>query len=864
MSRRVAADGYSLPANPHYLDFPRTDGSKTTWPSVITREVDAEGHVNYYECLGEDHSQHIRWRTMVGDAVAKKLGMPEGPNYVLRSFPEEYRLYDHNKGPAKSPRHDLYLFGPFKKRFRSVFEFVPHAIWLMDGSSGCICKYCSKTAQREITSSMSTSGIIRATPVGQSPAPSRVKSIRDKGKGREPLSRPKPRDTKTYATVQRIAKPSIVSEGVLRTPMLVERNNDLRAIYSKTSMDLRRWFREGEVVWCALEAPITGPQQDAACIRFWPAVVDEVKLKTEPIPRRAANGHARSGSSQSHLPQAGSSAMQVDPSSSSIGTEKGPMLERAEEPLPWTIRQSTQYKVQLLAVSHCYTIPDDQVLPYQAYMPSDDLIRLMLTYPPDRLTLDKESLSSFNPYTGPTPPTLFEAVPPYALALQIASTLSSFWCLTDEYELNYTLPHENPKRPPLPSRAPLPSRIPPPSISTPSMMPPPLMAPSQFASSSQMPPPATFQQALEMANEHPESISSGPSNAFYRNVYGVDPSMSQAAVQKTTEHVLGAPPPPDNLVQKRFQGLWWGAERIWTDDFIRLKVPRRTLAPQGNGQILPPSGPSKSVAEEWIGQGGSLAEMGAGSRGVFLRLDGIFAVEVPQENGSSTKEARVCGMLYELADEDWEDPNTSAPSAPSHQANEDSADPASSSQVPPSVSAAVIGGLSGTPGGIVPNGAGVNGSLSKDAFQYTLPQAPVGYKFRAILNPGYEFVGALGLISGRYYPRILAHPKLLPIVKEALSHEPGEGAIIGSDNLWALEGLSGGYFNSVDPHRYKRTRVAMMQDADREAVQQLQTYAQGKMEEAAMAQNSDGGGDDVHVLEGEHDAMDVDADDIYA
>ena len=37
----------------------------------------------------------------------------EGPSYVLKSFPEGYQLYDHNKGPVKAPRHDPYLCGMF-------------------------------------------------------------------------------------------------------------------------------------------------------------------------------------------------------------------------------------------------------------------------------------------------------------------------------------------------------------------------------------------------------------------------------------------------------------------------------------------------------------------------------------------------------------------------------------------------------------------------------------------------------------------------------------------------------------------------------------------------------------------------------
>lgn len=127
--RHLADAGISLPANPEYLDFPRTDGDAGTWPPNTTRIVDHEGQVNYYEHVPLEHAQSIRWRMAIGDAVGLKLNLPGehdllifyrrqylklitvGPKYVFRDFPDGYRLYDHNKGPQKAPRHDLYLFG---------------------------------------------------------------------------------------------------------------------------------------------------------------------------------------------------------------------------------------------------------------------------------------------------------------------------------------------------------------------------------------------------------------------------------------------------------------------------------------------------------------------------------------------------------------------------------------------------------------------------------------------------------------------------------------------------------------------------------------------------------------------------------
>jgi len=690
--------------------------------------------------------------------------------------------------------------------------------------------------------------VSRATPLSQlsqSPAPPRVKRARDKGKGKETVSRTKEtgqRETRAYAAVQRVAKPLKPSPNILKQPMLVERSNDLRAIHSKTSMVLRRWFREGEVVWCALDRPIPVPEVPDVAITFWPAVVEEVKLKTEPIPRMASDSNiGHSSLSLQDAKQASSSAMQAD---SNPKDGKGPMLEADQEPLPWTIRQSTRYKVQLLAVSHSYDIPDDHVLPYQAHLPPDDLITCLGAFPAERLMFEKETLTQFNPCPESTTPSFEDAVSPYAAALQIAAAISTTWSITDEYNLKYIV-SPSPNSSPKPVRALLPSRLP----------------QTQIPPPSQLPPPRSLQQALDQAshgNAESDSIKV-TSHSYYRNIQGVNPSMSQDAVEKTAKKVLGLPLPPGNHLQTRFQGMWWGAERIWTNDFIRLKVPRRMLAPHGSDNILAPSGPSKSTIALYETEGvvRDDSDSGAGSRGVFLRLDGIFAVNAHNEYGVTKTEPRVCGMLYELADEDWDEPtvqNSSDRDAGSGNisgAGVSPSQPDGPSQVGPSntngsafVSNAPKPQAAGSPNPVIDN----IGKTS--ALDVMLPQPPKGYRFRQILAPGYEFVGAMGLLSGRYYPRILDHPLLNPAVTAALERHD-QGDFNDDEQLWALEGLSGGVWNSMDPHVYKKSRLVMMQDADRDAMANLRDYAQKKRAELRQLQT------------GDDSAMDVD-EDIYA
>lgn len=558
------------------------------------------------------------------------------------------------------------------------------------------------------------------------------------------------RDHKVYAAVQKTVKPLQPSRHVqTKHPMLVERNQDLRAVHSSTQMKLKRWFREGELVWCALDVPILGPEGDSAAIRFWPGLIDEIKLKTEPVPSQGNNTDS---------PDSASDVLDNDVHVST----------------PWTVRQSTAYKIRLLACSYTYAIPDQLVLPYQAYAPPSVLIESLKRYRPTSKDFERETISKFIPWRemGSPPPPFAAAVAPFAVALQIGSILSGFWSMTDDWDFKYTLPPAIPR-----------------------------------------PPPSTSLQSAVMADSFSNaplhdsgSISSGPSFSQHRNVSGFR-AMPPDELQQVATRALGPlPAPMQSFSQTRFQGLWWGAERIWTEDFVRLKVSRRCLAPDGAENIFPPSGPGKAVRKYWSDAGKDpTVRGGAGMRGVFMRLDGLYTVDASQPDGGTRKEARICGMLYELADLDWEDPEEEKIQLMSQDGTASSSNPQPSS---------------------TQNGHLSNAPLSQPSpsSHYLLPSAPAGYKFRQILTPGYEAVLSLTLVSGRYYPGILSHPLLDEIVSEAFANPLGEGGLLGSSHLWALEGLGAGYANSVDPIRYKTSRIKMVEDADKDARAQLDEY----------------------------------------
>ena len=75
--RTVAvAGGHTLPLNPEFLDFERTDGDAKQWPSNTKEVIDADGNVNYMKPIGPDDSPSIHWRSQIAMKIAERLGKP--------------------------------------------------------------------------------------------------------------------------------------------------------------------------------------------------------------------------------------------------------------------------------------------------------------------------------------------------------------------------------------------------------------------------------------------------------------------------------------------------------------------------------------------------------------------------------------------------------------------------------------------------------------------------------------------------------------------------------------------------------------------------------------------------------------------
>lgn len=214
---------------------------------------------------------------------------------------------------------------------------------------------------------------------------------------------------------------------------------------------------------------------------------------------------------------------------------------------------------------------------------------------------------------------------------------------------------------------------------------------------------------------------------------------------------------PKSKGEEFYQGIWWGSERIWLEDLVRLRPSRDQIDPDGDLGLVPPSSPDALnrslllrityiVADpddpsgSDICVGGDLYELALGSE----------QQKSPTEFQLGTGPSQIFGTPTGLLGGPWSqfEPSPAGPSR-SQLAFVNNANPvrdtfsqdqrddkqtrtpiASGSQsaaLPPPVAETVI----------------------------PLPDPPPGYVFRRLLKPGNEMVVDVGAIAGRYYPSIL-------------------------------------------------------------------------------------------------------------
>ena len=78
MSRKHGG-AHTLPENPEWLEFSRSDGITNSLPKNTKKVVDGDGQVNYMRPVEMDESLAILWRVNVATQLAKRMGLPGRP-----------------------------------------------------------------------------------------------------------------------------------------------------------------------------------------------------------------------------------------------------------------------------------------------------------------------------------------------------------------------------------------------------------------------------------------------------------------------------------------------------------------------------------------------------------------------------------------------------------------------------------------------------------------------------------------------------------------------------------------------------------------------------------------------------------------
>lgn len=606
---------------------------------------------------------------------------------------------------------------------------------------------------------------------------------------------------------------------MLRTPkrlpgpkqfVVPEKTNDVQTSIRRSEIFTPRFFRSEELVWCSLQSPIPSTSGRAEeTIGLWPGIIEDNALKSTAI---------------------------IDPA----------LISEEQQ---WTVQQCTIYKARLLGSNRVISVTDKQALPYLAYAPSEDLLQsvrnelhaLVTEIPLEEMGQDQLGrLYDFDPTDealAQDPARYRKAVVSYTLGIQIASQIAQYWTPTDEWDYKFTIPPMLPQQP----------------------------APPQQSQSLHQILSAAMTSNAEKKNA-PLSQPQ-PLPADYTGDSGLSPDeLRSVRSELLGMNGMGMSSIPRTVTQTRYQGMWWGAERIWTDELVRLKMARSQFAPRGAPQVYPPSKASAAVLEADRAEHETPLDpeqLAADRRGLFMKLDGIFVVDTQTEDGQVLKECRANGMLYELADSDWEEPSHSKPARdPKGKGKERAHDVGAGYLSPqdlvvgsqPSVAPDGQNGPSfmqgpsplkpqplPNPDPTVPVSETAANALSqtmnidttqpdsaeaKDRTQISrpilagitaLPPPPKGYKFRPIIPEGHEVVVSVSLISGRYYAGLYEHPLLGDVINKALSGT--DGPLYEHRHLWALEGLMPGAFQSMDPSEWRPTRATMIDDATTESKQ---------------------------------------------
>lgn len=250
----------------------------------------------------------------------------------------------------------------------------------------------------------------------------------------------------------------------------------------------------------------------------------------------------------------------------------------------------------------------------------------------------------------------------------------------------------------------------------------------------------------------------------------------------------------------QYEGLWWGPEKIWCGEMVRLICSHEDLFRHACiKDDLRPRTFSEKIESEVT------------SRGVLMHLREVFEATVllsdrhgemygadVDVNGRSTiKICRAAGTLYETLNmvEDGDQVPHPVEQCPRDEMMLDTA------VSNPSASPTLV---SGTPPQVPKRRQGPY-----------LPPPPPRHRWHPILHDKREIILDAAFIAGRYYPELLSN-KSLPIEKYA-----GEAEGQQAKELLSLGGLYKGQELAIQPTLLVRKRSEAAREGEEEAMRQL-------------------------------------------
>lgn len=85
-ARRVSEKQFAIPPNAHFLDFERSDGDSSRWPSDTTQVIDSEGQVNFMKPIGLDETDALLGLDILSPDSNTPSSTPDVPEGSTTSY----------------------------------------------------------------------------------------------------------------------------------------------------------------------------------------------------------------------------------------------------------------------------------------------------------------------------------------------------------------------------------------------------------------------------------------------------------------------------------------------------------------------------------------------------------------------------------------------------------------------------------------------------------------------------------------------------------------------------------------------------------------------------------------------------------